>query len=350
MSRRRLKGQLELFVVFFAVIVGLGIILISQILVAKGIVVSKKVIDANMYVDDRGTELVSLMKSGEDDIITMYVLGTLPAEDYEKHMKDYMQRIEERVERMGINHELVISGESLAYYLGKTTQTQTPTHIHLSAQTCVLQPSAGTSIKLKWPSSGKRISSGIGYREIKGGCDCHGGVDVGGDSLDVYAVADGVVLEVYPDLGKGETVCNEVGNCLKSYVDDCRCNHGYGNEIVIEHEFDGKKYRTYYYHLKSVEPGLKEGSNVKAGDLIGKSGNTGYSEAAHLHFELRGEPYAADANSINPCELFETKDWRGDCVHKFPDVCKVFRVYGAYIPIPGAQPGNLKTEVSLRAW
>ncbi len=350
MSRRRLKGQLELFVVFFAVIVGLGIILISQILVARGIVVSKKVIDANMYVDDRGTELVSLMKSGEDDIITMYVLGTLPAEDYEKHMKDYIQKISERVDKMSLTHELIISGESLEYYLGKAAKTEIPAYTQPSTQECGEKPPADTAIKLKWPSSGKRISSGFGYREIKGGCDCHGGVDVGGDNLDVYAVADGVFVDIYPDPDKGEINCKRVGNCLTSYVETCRCNHGYGNEIVIEHEFDGKKYRSYYYHLKTIESGLKVGGTVKAGNVIAKSGSTGYSESAHLHFEFRGGGFDPDEESINPCELFETKDWRGDCTHKFPDACKTFKVYGAYIPVPGAQPSNLKTEVSLRAW
>ena len=57
---------------------------------------------------------------------------------------------------------------------------------------------------------------------------------------------------------------------------------GYGNWIVIVHP-DGKA--TLYAHLSQrlVIPGAQ----VKQGDVIGKSGNTGNSTGPHLHFEAR---------------------------------------------------------------
>ena len=59
-------------------------------------------------------------------------------------------------------------------------------------------------------------------------------------------------------------------------------NTGYGNMILIRHLWtDG----TVYAHLRnwSVQPGQQ----VKAGEIIGYSGNTGNSTGAHLHFEYR---------------------------------------------------------------
>ena len=57
---------------------------------------------------------------------------------------------------------------------------------------------------------------------------------------------------------------------------------GYGNYIVIRH-FGGLE--TLYAHLsKSL---VKKNDDIKAGDPIGLSGNTGRSTGPHLHFEIR---------------------------------------------------------------
>ena len=64
-------------------------------------------------------------------------------------------------------------------------------------------------------------------------------------------------------------------------------NGGYGNLIKVEHEGG---MTTYYAHLSKIY--VKPGDKVKAGDLIGAIGSTGFSTGPHLHFELRvnGEP------------------------------------------------------------
>jgi murein DD-endopeptidase MepM/ murein hydrolase activator NlpD len=53
------------------------------------------------------------------------------------------------------------------------------------------------------------------------------------------------------------------------------------NEIIIKHK-DG----TYaaYAHLKKHQPLVKAGQKVKQGQVIGFSGNTGWSSASHLDF------------------------------------------------------------------
>jgi murein DD-endopeptidase MepM/ murein hydrolase activator NlpD len=59
-------------------------------------------------------------------------------------------------------------------------------------------------------------------------------------------------------------------------------NYGYGNVIAIDH---GNGFATLYAHLSQINVGVCQ--SVFAGQLIGRSGNTGNSFGAHLHFEIR---------------------------------------------------------------
>lgn len=59
-------------------------------------------------------------------------------------------------------------------------------------------------------------------------------------------------------------------------------NYGYGNVIQIDH---GNGYSTVYAHLSVIGVGLC--ASVSAGQWIGAAGNTGNSQGAHLHFEVR---------------------------------------------------------------
>ena len=79
---------------------------------------------------------------------------------------------------------------------------------------------------------------------------------------------------------------------------------GYGKYIIIRHP---NGLETTYGHLSKQL--VRENQVVKAGDVIGLGGNTGFSTGPHLHFETRllGE-------KINPEKLFafEAGDVRGD--------------------------------------
>ena len=59
-------------------------------------------------------------------------------------------------------------------------------------------------------------------------------------------------------------------------------NYGYGNVIQIDH---GNGYSTIYAHLSNI--GVSTCQSVGAGQWIGGAGNTGNSQGAHLHFEVR---------------------------------------------------------------
>lgn len=57
---------------------------------------------------------------------------------------------------------------------------------------------------------------------------------------------------------------------------------GYGYLIVIDH---ANGFATYYAHLSNIY--VYEGQAVERGQVLGVSGNTGWSTGPHLHFELR---------------------------------------------------------------
>ncbi len=101
---------------------------------------------------------------------------------------------------------------------------------------------------------GFRIHPTLGTKEF------HRGDDMKADmNTPVYATADGIV--------------ELAGMHEKS---------GYGNLIVIQHNFG---FKTYFGHLNKIV--IKSGEFIKKGELIAYSGTTGMSNGPHLHYEIR---------------------------------------------------------------
>lgn len=110
-----------------------------------------------------------------------------------------------------------------------------------------------------WPTSGY-ISSGFGYRHhpIRRSIEFHRGLDIANlPGTGIYATADGV-------------------------VDFAGRQGGYGNYLSINH---GYGFKTKYGHLLRIL--VKEGQEVRRGDLIAKMGSSGLATGPHLHYEVR---------------------------------------------------------------
>ncbi|WP_313034897.1 M23 family metallopeptidase [Massilia alkalitolerans] len=123
----------------------------------------------------------------------------------------------------------------------------------------------GKSLKkafLKSPLQFSRISSGFSMRvhPISGKWKAHKGVDYAASTgTPIRAVADGVI--------------DFAGN-----------SGGYGNQVVLKH---WSKYSTAYAHMSRIAPGMRKGTKVSQGQVIGYVGSTGWSTGPHLHYEFR---------------------------------------------------------------
>ncbi|PKM43100.1 MAG: hypothetical protein CVV05_16275 [Gammaproteobacteria bacterium HGW-Gammaproteobacteria-1] len=88
----------------------------------------------------------------------------------------------------------------------------------------------------------------------------------------VLAAREGLVVRTKADSSRG-------GNS-KEYISD-------GNFVLIEHD-DGTI--AEYAHLRQNGVSVRTGQRVNRADVIGYSGNTGYSRGPHLHFVVQSTP------------------------------------------------------------
>ena len=75
-----------------------------------------------------------------------------------------------------------------------------------------------------------------------------------------------------------------------AYINRHAGNSNYGIYLVLTHPDPLGSIYTLYAHMASVEPGLKAGQSIRAGDPIGVMGHSSSSpipvSRAHLHFEI----------------------------------------------------------------
>lgn len=132
----------------------------------------------------------------------------------------------------------------------------------------------GRGLEKVWarsPLPGARVTSPFGMRvhPVSHRREMHDGVD--------FAAPIGTPV---PSVSDGRVIFAGVQN-------------GYGNVIKLRHPGG---FETLYAHLSRIQ--VKVGQSVSEGDIIGRTGNTGTSTGAHLHFEFH-----ANGQLRNPLQM-----------------------------------------------
>lgn len=117
-------------------------------------------------------------------------------------------------------------------------------------------------MKLYNPAPGRKVTSPFGMRKhpLSGRWKMHNGTDYGG-TFDVLAAGDGIVVR------KGANMST---------------TNGFGNSLTIDH---GSGIRTLYAHGAHASR-FNVGDRIFKGDVVFRSGSTGASTGAHLHWEV----------------------------------------------------------------
>ena len=101
-------------------------------------------------------------------------------------------------------------------------------------------------------------------------------------------------------------------------------NGSFGKLIVLQHR---GQFETKYAHLNDYAAGIKKGSRVRQGDIIGYVGQTGGATGPHLHYEfliggVHKDPSTIvgqlpQAVALEPVELPRFKAQTGDSLQRF---------------------------------
>lgn len=134
-----------------------------------------------------------------------------------------------------------------------------------------------SKMRLPYARGSVTLTSRFGWRTLNGASDYHKGIDLVGSDKTLVAPCDGTVM---------------VSTMLDKRWDKT-LTWQWGNYIRID-TADGLN--IYMCHM--AERKVKAGQKVKAGDIVGIEGNTGYSFGSHCHFEIR-----RNGTSLDPTEF-----------------------------------------------
>lgn len=126
---------------------------------------------------------------------------------------------------------------------------------------------------LPYAKGSVELTSHYGWRTLNGEPDNHKGIDLVGTDKTLVAPCDGTIgVSTMLDKRWDKTLTWQWGNYIRIDTDD-------GLKIYMCHMAERK---------------VKAGQKVKAGDIVGIEGNTGYSMGSHCHFEVRKNNVAVD--------------------------------------------------------
>lgn len=159
----------------------------------------------------------------------------------------------------------------------------------------------------------------------------------------IYAVADGTVTSTLDDMeanAPGILPASDPVLAAKLTIENVDGNH------IIQDLGDGTW--AMYAHLQKGSLQVKPGDKVTKGQLIGKLGNTGNSNAPHLHFQLMDGPELAGSDGVP--YVFDSFDYAGyvdPAAIRASDDYLVGEFFAHHSPTPQARTDELPLNESL---
>ena len=167
----------------------------------------------------------------------------------------------------------------------------------------------------------------------------------------VVAVEDGTVVEMENDMTDappGTVDTSGSGNHIKG-------TSGIGNFVTLEHTVGTETFYTTYCHFQRGSIPLSKGSFVRAGQVLGIIGRTGYLKGVHLHFHAGTDDIsftqgvvanASKANSIDYGELMVSSTKDGDLTtepSRYPQLQKFYQgsTFRTFVPPLDVKTSNL---------
>ena len=145
------------------------------------------------------------------------------------------------------------------------------------------------------------------------------------------------ILRLHAGIDFGAPVGSLVRAAADGKVEIAGPVSGFGNHVRIQHA----GFETSYSHLSEIPASIHPGVEVKQGDIIALSGNTGLSTGPHLHFE-----FYLNREAVDPLPHLGSEIQTAAAALKGP----IMATATAAAPAPGVTAAEIAAFPAIKAY
>jgi Peptidase family M23 len=146
------------------------------------------------------------------------------------------------------------------------------------------------------------------------------------------------ILRLHAGIDFGAAVGSLVRAAADGKIEIAGPVSGFGNHVRIQHA----GFETSYSHLSEIPEAIHPGVEVKQGDIIALSGNTGLSTGPHLHFE-----FYLNRDAVDPLPQLGSEMQTAAASLKGPVIATAA---AASAPAPGITAGEIDAFPAIKAY
>jgi murein DD-endopeptidase MepM/ murein hydrolase activator NlpD len=146
------------------------------------------------------------------------------------------------------------------------------------------------------------------------------------------------ILRLHAGIDFGAAVGSLVRAAADGKIEIAGPVSGFGNHVRIQHA----GFETSYSHLSEIPEAIHPGVEVKQGDIIALSGNTGLSTGPHLHFE-----FYLNRDAVDPLPHLGSEIQTAAASLKGPVIATAA---AASAPAPGVTAGEIAAFPAIKAY